>query len=102
VRIAPDLISRPYTFFRGNDQYVAMILTPGFNVGEIGPIYNGETLLTDYEGVTIWHSNYSGMPEQKIPLMTNVDQVAGGDLEAGVWVLRTTSPDTISIVHDIE
>ena len=102
VKIAPDLISRPYTFYRGNDQFVSMILTPGFNVASIEPLYNGETLLSQYDGVRIWHSNYSGMPDQKIPHLTNVDQVAGGTLDPGVWVVRTTSPNTLSISMDIE
>ncbi len=102
LRITPDLASNPYSYFEGDDQYLAMTLLSGINVARIRDIYNGDGLLSQYEGVSVWHSGYSAMPEQNIPLFTNVDQVAGGTLEAGIPILRTTAPNTVRIMADVE
>lgn len=102
LRITPDLASNPYSYFEGDDQYLAMTLLTGINVARIREIYNGDGLLSQYEGVSLWHSGYSGMPEQTIPLFTNVDQVAGGTLEAGVPIQRTTPANTVRIMADVE
>lgn len=111
IRITPDLASAPYTWFEGDDQYLGMTLTPGINVHRIDALYNGDTLLSSYEGVTVWHSGYSGMPEQTIPLYSNADTAQGGTLidtstdpkhTAGAWIERTSSADTIRLQVDIE
>ena len=108
VRIAPDYLSQPYTWYEADDQYLAMTLTPGVNVHHVGPLYNGDALLSSYQGVEVWHSGFPGMPEQPIPLYSNADQVAGGSLDAqgknqpGQWVQRTTSDNTVNIQVDVE
>lgn len=111
IRVTPDLASAPYTWFEGDDQYLGMTLTPGLNVDRIDTLYNGDTLLSSYEGVTVWHSGYSGMPEQTIPLYSNADTAQGGTLidtstdpkhTAGAWIERTSSADTIRLQVDIE
>ncbi len=111
IRITPDLASAPYTWFEGDDQYLGMTLTPGINVDRIDALYNGDTLLSSYEGVTVWHSGYSSMPEQAIPLYSNADTAQGGTLidtstdpkhTAGAWIERTSSADTIRMQVDIE
>ena len=111
IRITPDLASAPYTWFEGDDQYLGMTLTPGLNVDRIDALYNGDTLLSSYEGVTVWHSGYSGMPEQTIPLYSNADTAQGGTLidtstdpkhTAGAWIERTSSADTIRLQVNIE
>jgi trimeric autotransporter adhesin len=102
MRIAPDLASNPYMWFEGNDQYLAMVLTPGINVDRVDALYNGDTLLTAYEGVTVWHNGFSGMDSEDIPLYSNADVVPGATMEAGQWIERTTSTDTIRIQVDIE
>ena len=103
VKIAPDLLSKPYTTYEADQQYLGMILTPGINVARVEPLYNGDALLSSFAGVQVWHSGFSGMPEQPIPLYGNADTLAGGDLEPnGPWTERTTSPGTQLIQIDIE
>lgn len=108
VRIAPDLVSNPYTWYAGDDQYLGMVLTPGINVDSVGALYNGEALLSSFEGVQVWHNGFPGMASQAIPLHSNADTLAGGSLDAesqhtpGPWVQRTGSPDTIRLQVDVE
>lgn len=106
VKVAPDVISIPYSYYENNDQYMGMILSPGINVYDFGDLYIGDTLLSTYQDVQVWTAGFPGKPDQQIPLFTNVDQVAGGELEAdfnvpGPWMVRTTSPNTITIQVDI-
>lgn len=99
VRSTPDYIAAPYTYYMGNDQYVAMTLTPGLNCQQIGELYNGDTLLSSFEGVDVWYSGFPGLPDQDIPLYGNADTLDGGALEdANVWVERTTSLGTLSVM----
>ena len=103
VKIAPDVISQPYAWYQGNDQYLAMVLSPGINVDRIEPMQNGDTPLASYEGVSIYHSGYPGLGEQNIPVYTNADTIPGGTLEkTGEWVERTTSTDTMRIHVNVE
>lgn len=103
VRIAPDVASLPYTWYEGDDQYMAMVLTPGINVDRHDALYNGDSLLSAYEGVQVYTTGYTGMPEQTLPVYTNADTVAGGELaNTAAWVQRTTSADTVAIKVNIE
>lgn len=102
VRVTPDILSIPYTWYRDNDQYLGMVLTPGVNVDSFDPLSIGETPLSTYEGVVVTASGFSGMPEQEIPLYTNVDTLDGGALDAehnvpGAWIERTGPADTIRL-----
>ncbi|MBB5737236.1 hypothetical protein FHT09_003008 [Xanthomonas arboricola] len=101
--IAADIASKPYTFYEGDDQYLAMVLTPGIGVGRVEAYSNGDTALSSYEGVSIYHAGYSQMPEQTIPLYSNVDTVEGGELpDTADFVTRTTSADTVRIQINLE
>ncbi|MBV6785951.1 hypothetical protein KWH02_12235 [Xanthomonas campestris pv. uppalii] len=101
--IAADLASKPYTFYEGDDQYLAMVLTPGIGVGRVEAYSNGETALSSYEGVSVFHSGYTQMPEQTIPLYSNVDTADGGELpDTADFVTRTTSADTVRIQINLE
>ena len=103
VRIAPDLLSKPYTWYEGNDQYLGLLLCAGINVGRMEELHNGDTLLSSYEGVQVSHAGYSQMPEQPIPLYSNADTIDGAELEdTGAWVERTTSADTVRIQINLE
>ncbi len=108
VRIAPDIASNPYTWYEGDQQYLGMVLTPGVNVHRVEALYNGDALLSSFEGVQVWHNGFPGMADEDIPLYSNADTLAGGDLDAedkgqvGPWVQRTSSPDTIRLQVDIE
>ncbi len=103
VQITPDLLSKPYTWYEGNDQFLGLLLSAGINVGRIEALYNGDTLLSNYEGVQVYHAGYSQMPEQAIPLYSNADTIDGAELTKDkAWVQRTTSADTVRIQINLE
>ncbi|MBB3832562.1 hypothetical protein FHR55_000728 [Xanthomonas arboricola] len=103
MRIAPDIASNTYSWYEGNEQYIGMVLTPGIGVGRVGAFSNGDTSLSSYEGVSVFHAGYSQMPEQTIPLYSNVDTVDGGELpDTADFVTRTTSTDTVRILINLE
>lgn len=102
-RYAPDILSQPYSWYEGNDQYLGMVLTPGLNVDRFEDLRIGDTPISSYEGVTVWTSGFPGMPQQDIPLFSNADTIAGGELQSnGTWVTRVTSPDTVRIMVNVE
>ncbi|WP_115530638.1 host specificity factor TipJ family phage tail protein [Xanthomonas campestris] len=101
--LAPDVASNAYSWYEGDDQYIGMVLTPGIGVGRVGALSNGNTPLSSYEGVSVFHSGYSQMPEQTIPLYSNVDTIDGGELpDSADFVTRTTSADTVRIQINLE
>uniref|UniRef100_UPI003F801DEE host specificity factor TipJ family phage tail protein n=1 Tax=Xanthomonas sp. 0924 TaxID=2835534 RepID=UPI003F801DEE len=101
--IAPDFASKPYSFYEGDNQYIGMVLTPGIGVGRVGVFTNADTPLSSYEGVSIYHSGYSQMPDETIPLYSNVDTTDGGELpDTADFVTRTTSSDTVRIQINLE
>ncbi|WP_244812230.1 host specificity factor TipJ family phage tail protein [Xanthomonas arboricola] len=101
--IAPDFASKPYTFYEGDNQYIGMVLTPGIGVGRVGVFTNAGTPLSSYEGVSVYHSGYSQMPDETIPLYSNVDTTDGGELpDTADFVTRTTSADTVRIQINLE
>lgn len=103
VRITPDIASMPYTWFAGNDQWLGMVLNCGINVGSVTDIRNGDTPLGNYQGVALYYNGFASMPSQPIPLYSNADTIAGGELSKdATWVQRTTPLDTIRIQIDIE
>lgn len=103
MRITPDLLSKPYTWYEGNDQYLGILLSAGINVGRIEQLYSGDTPLSNYEGVQVTHAGYTEMPEQAIPLFSNVDTIDGAELpDDATWVQRTTSADTVRIQINLE
>ena len=111
VRIAPDLLSQPYSWYQGNDQYLGMVLCAGVNVGRLESLYNGDTLLSSYDGARVFHSGYSQMQDQKIPLYGNADVIEGAQLldtgsdpkhTPGAWVERTSSADSVRLVVGLE
>jgi hypothetical protein len=104
-KITPDLATdQPYTFFRGGDQYLALTLNCGVNVDRVDALYNGDALLSDFEGVEDYYSGFSGMTEEDIPLYSNTDTVAGGTLDspAGTYIQRTSADDSIRHEVDLE
>lgn len=111
VRIAPDLASNPYTWYEGDDQFLSMVLTPGLNVDSVEALYNGDALLSSYDGVRVWHNGFPGMPSQDIPLYSNADVAEGGTLldtsndpkhQASAWVQRTSSANTVRLMVGAE
>jgi len=111
VRITPDLLSKPYTWYEGNDQYLGLLLCAGVNVGRVEDLYNGDTLLSSYEGTQVFHSGYSQMPDQQIPVYSNADVIDGGQLldtstdpkhTPSAWIERTSSTDTVRLIVGLE
>ena len=109
--IAPDYVSQPYTYYEGGDQFLAMQFTPGINVDAVEALYNGDALLSSYEGVRVWHNGFTGMPADVIPLHSNAVVTEGGTLldtsnepkgRPGTWVERTSAADTIRLSVGIE
>lgn len=101
MRIAPNLASLPYTWYEGNDQYMGLQLCAGVNIHSVEALYNGDTLLSTYESVQVYHNGFSGMSDQDIPLYTNADSVAGAELTTG-WTERTTPLDTVRVQVNLE
>lgn len=106
LKITPDLLSTPYSLFEADNQYLSLNLTPGINIDRVSDITNGDNPLSNYSDAKVWYSGMSGMPQDKIPLFSNVDSQAGGALqdedENLTPVTRTTAPNTVRIQADIE
>lgn len=111
MRIAPDLISNYYTHYEGDDQFLSFVLTPGLNVHSVEQLYNGDALLSSFEGVRVWHNGFAGMPSAEIPLHSNADVTDGGTLldtsndpkhQPSAWVQRTSSAGTIRLMVGVE
>ncbi len=106
VRVAPDVASKPYMNYEGDEQYLSLVLTPGLNVARVDALYNGDALLSSYDGVQVWHNGFSGMPNQTIPLYSNSGSVDGGVIydtsndpkhTPSNWVQRTSSAGAIRL-----
>ena len=103
TRITPDLASAPYIWHEGDDQYLGMVLNVGANVHDVGDIYHGDGLLSQFDGVQVYYNGIPGKPDQTIPLYSNADTIEGGELEkTTAWVQRTTPPETRRIQLNIE
>lgn len=103
MRVTPDLAGQPYTWFEGDDQYLSTILLGGINVASYADLAVGETPLSSYEDVTVYTNGFSGMSSQDVPLFSNVDSIAGGELgDSTAWVTRTGSTDTVQLQLDFE
>lgn len=103
MRVAPDLASQPYTWHQSEDQYLSTILLGGVNVHSAADLAIGDTPLSSYQDVDVYYNGFSGMPNQKIPLSSNMDSLAGGAIEDDeTWVTRTSSPGAIQLAVDLE
>lgn len=104
-KITPDLATdQPYTFYRGNDQYLALTLNCGINVDRVDDLYQGDALLSSFEGVETYFSGFDGLSEEAIPLYSNTDTVAGGSLDSppNAYIERTSAADSIRLEIDLE
>ena len=99
-RMFPDVACAPYTLFlNGNDQYLFAAWNFGFGDLEITDLRIGDTLLSDYQGVTVaWGDG--AMPAL---VAGNVNTEAGAALTvAGGPIVRTTAVDTTEIHVDVQ
>ena len=102
VYYAPDVISNEYTWYEGDDQFVGMVLTPGINAHRVETLMNGDAPLDIFQGVRVYHSGFPGMASETIPLYSNADTIAGGELNKNqTWVQRTTPTRTVRIQVNI-
>ena len=100
-RIVPDLAGKPYTVFEGQDQYLLQSFHFGLQSDlQLGDFKLGDTPLSDYQGVTVYHASADG----KLPAeFGNVDTESGREIaQADGWISRTTSADCIGISVDIQ
>ncbi|MDR3005955.1 MAG: hypothetical protein LBV14_17195, partial [Acidovorax sp.] len=103
MRVTPDLASQPYSWFEGDDQYMSTILLGGVNVYSVADLAIGDTPIASFADVNVYHNGFSGMPSVDVPLLSNVDTIAGGELmDTTEWVTRTSSADAVALGVDLE
>lgn len=99
-RIFADYSSRPYTEYRGDDQYLYQIFNFGLGTLAVSDYKIGTTALTSYSNYELYEDDAEGRIGN---FPGNVDSIAGAALtfENG-WITRTTSINTYRIGVDIE
>lgn len=104
MRVTPDLASKSYAWYEGDDQYQAVRLLGGINVHSASDLAVGDTALSSYDSVETYFSGFPGHADQAIPLSGNVDSIAGGELpdDPNTPVVRTSSADTVALGVDLE
>lgn len=99
-RFFPDHGARPYTEYRGDDQYLYQIFHLGLCPLSLSEWRIGSTPIADYQDVTFhWpdaQGRITGFPG-------NVDTVSGAELTAAAgWITRVTSTNSYRIGIDLE
>lgn len=103
MRVTPDLASQPYAWFEGDEQFMSTILLGGVNVHSAADLSIGDTPITSYSEVSVFHNGFSGMPSVAVPLYSNADTIAGGELpDTTAWVTRTSSAGAVGLHVDLE
>ncbi|MEY2653137.1 MAG: hypothetical protein RLZZ524_164, partial [Pseudomonadota bacterium] len=111
-RVFPDLASKPYTEFAGDDQYLIQLFNFGYGSLRLSDFRIGQTPLTSYTDIVTEESGADGVL-YRFP--GNVDSVTGGVLGSGTpevswptptddtaWVTRTSGVNAILMAVDIE
>lgn len=95
-----DLASKPFTEYRGEDQYLYQIFHRGLSSSTFTDYKIGDNSLSNYSD---WSWNYADENGQIGAFPGNVDATPGSVLEQSAgWVVRTTSINTYKIGLDIE
>ncbi|KGH27764.1 phage tail tip fiber protein [Comamonas testosteroni] len=103
MRVTPDLASKSYAWYEGDDQYLSTILLGGINVHSAADLAIGDTPIGNYSDVSLYYNGFPGMPSQDVPLYSNVDAVAGAEfVNGGDWITRTGSAGAGVLQLDIE
>lgn len=104
VKVVPDLMAQPYSWFDSDDQYLFVRLHAGINCGFVDTIKIGATAIESYADVTVSRAAFPGIPGD-MQDWSSVDTVAGGTLDAvtspGAYVTRTSSAGTVRLAIDI-
>jgi hypothetical protein len=97
-RIFPDLGAKPYTEYRGNDQYLYQVFNFGLSDCVITEVKIGDTLLGSYSDVASYWSDSNG----KLPQMPgNVDSTQGASLtNSAGWITRTSGENATALALD--
>lgn len=95
-----DLASKPFTEYRGEDQYLYQIFHRGLSSSTFTNYKIGDNSLSNYSD---WAWNYADENGSIGAFPGNVDAAPGSVLEQSAgWVVRTTSINTYKIGLDIE
>jgi len=99
-RVVFDYASRPYSEYKGEDQYLYQIFHGGVSPTRYTDYKIGTTPLTSYNDYQLFFASATGaLPE----FPGNVDSIAGAPLTAAAgWISRTTSINTYQIGIDVE
>lgn len=97
----PDLAAQPYTYFASGEQYLWQMFHLGINCADVTNLRIGLTPISGYQGVTVTRNGLASGNSDFPALGTSVDSTAGALLETGVYVYRTSSPDTVSLAIDL-
>lgn len=108
MRVTPDLASQPYAWYESDDQYMSVILLGGVNVHSAADLSIGDTPIGNFDDVQVYYDGFPGMASQKVPLFSNADSLAGGQLDVVdpaaelSWTTRTSAVDTVRLAVDFE
>lgn len=97
----PDLAAQPYTYFASGEQYLWQMFHLGINCADVTNLRIGLTPISGYQGVTVTRNGLASGNSDFPALGTSVDSTAGSLLSTGVYVYRTSSPDTVSLAIDL-
>jgi hypothetical protein len=99
-RVFPDFASKPFTEYRGNDQYLYQIFHFGLGNIAASNYKIGTNSLDNFSNVELLSPDSEG---KFTDFPGNVDSVAGAELSiAGGAITRTTSSNTYQIGLDLE
>lgn len=99
-RLVPDMATRPYTEYHGEDQYLYQVFHLGLSSLYLSDWKIGTNLISNYSDYSWCYQNAYGNINN---FPNNVDSSAGAALEkSSGWIVRTTSPNTYRIGVDIE
>jgi len=95
-RVFPDMGAAPWTEFRGDEQYLNLILHFGLGDLEISELSIGPTPFEQFDGATV-----QILRGERCTWPANVDTQDGQALEDTDWVSRQTSDDTYRLDVDV-
>lgn len=96
----PDLASKPFTEYHGEDQYLYQIFHHGLSSATFSNYKIGTNAITNYADYSWQYADSNGRINA---FPGNVDSAQGAVLENSAgWITRTTSPNTYRIGIDIE
>ena len=100
-RVVFDYASRPYTEYKGEDQYLYQIFHGGVSPTRYSDYKIGTNPLSNYTDVELFYPSDNTGALLNFP--GNVDSTAGAPLtQAAGWITRTSSANTFQLGVDIE